>query len=355
MRKYKNMKKVICKLVAITLLFTMLGNFKYNACDAETQISIHQAETIIDELNSTIKDNQEMILMDVIDEGNYSKSEIKHFNNKIEEDDFDEAIDYLKTISDNKTDEYINKEAAVSDIEDLQEQEFINPSTGKSFSSVLEVKKFFETQGIEIDDSYYEICRKTEQIKEANSSMELSQLIVEVNDEIVAKDRKIFTWGDNVEASSLYQETRAQWNTLTDKEKSLVIIEPRKAMATKALANQAYDMTQDEFGYNGLGDKSDGFRHGVWNALMTRDITRAWADLYATAHGSGKTKKQLEKKAADGYKEKEHRKMDLHNNAVGRDVINWYDTFLNVSDKKLKKRVKAKLTNKSSEIYWLHK
>ena len=47
--------------------------------------------------------------------------------------------------------------------------------------------------------------------------------------------------------------------------------------------------------------------------------------------------------------------MDLHNNAVGRDVINWYDTFLNVSDKKLKKRVKAKLTNKSSEIYWLHK
>lgn len=92
----------------------------------------------------------------------------------------------MKTISDNKTDEYINKEAAVSDIEDLQEQEFINPSTGKSFSSVLEVKKFFETQGIEIDDSYYEICRKTEQIKEANSSMELSQLIVEVNDEIVA-------------------------------------------------------------------------------------------------------------------------------------------------------------------------
>ena len=78
------MKKVICKLVAITLLFTMLGNFKYNACDAETQISIHQAETIIDELNSTIKDNQEMILMDVIDEGNYSKSEIKIFNNKIE-------------------------------------------------------------------------------------------------------------------------------------------------------------------------------------------------------------------------------------------------------------------------------
>ena len=46
--------------------------------------------------------------------------------------------------------------------------------------------------------------------------------------------------------------------------------------------------------------------------------------------------------------------MDLHNNAEGRDVIHWYDTALNVSDKKLKDRVKKKLTNKKSDIYWLH-
>lgn len=48
--------------------------------------------------------------------------------------------------------------------------------------------------------------------------------------------------------------------------------------------------------------------------------------------------------------------MDLHNNSIGRDVIKWYDTILNVSDKKLKKRVKGKLTNnKKTGIYWLHK
>ena len=113
-------------------------------------------------------------------------------------------------------------------------------------------------------------------------------------------------------------------------------------------------MTNKEFGYNGLGDKSDGFRHGTWNALLTRDISRAWAELYTTAHESGKSNEQLERRAADNFKEKDHRKMDLHNNAEGRDVIKWYDTILNVSNSDLKRRVKRKLTNKKSDIYWLH-
>lgn len=48
--------------------------------------------------------------------------------------------------------------------------------------------------------------------------------------------------------------------------------------------------------------------------------------------------------------------MDLHNNSIGRDVIKWYDTSINVSDSKLQKRIENKLTNnKSTGIYWLHK
>lgn len=104
------------------------------------------------------------------------------------------------------------------------------------------------------------------------------------------------------------------------------------------MTDSAYDITNKQFGYNGLGDKSDGFRHGIWNALLTRDITRSWAEAYTTAHESGKSAKQLEKKAKDGYKEKYHRNMDLHNNAIGRDVVKWYDTGLNVSDTELVKR-----------------
>lgn len=104
-----------------------------------------------------------------------------------------------------------------------------------------------------------------------------------------------------------------------------------------------------------MGDASDGYRHAVWNALMTRDITRFWAKAYSTAHESGKSNKELEKKASDGYKEKLHRSMDLHNNEIGRNIINWYDTKINVSDNQLKKRVVKKMTNKKKTgIYWLH-
>ena len=161
-------------------------------------------------------------------------------------------------------------------------------------------------------------------------------------------------FGQTVKASSLYKETKKQWNALTTKEKVLIALEPKKALMTKELADLAYSMTNKEFGYNGLGDKSDGFRHGTWNALLTRDISRAWAELYTTAHESGKSNEQLERRAADNFKEKDHRKMDLHNNAEGRDVIKWYDTILNVSNSDLKRRVKRKLTNKKSDIYWLH-
>lgn len=105
----------------------------------------------------------------------------------------------------------------------------------------------------------------------------------------------LWNFGFDVEVDSKYKETYAQWKSLTDEEKALVICEPKKALATKSLTKKAFEMTEDEFGYNGLGDKSDGFRHRVWNALMTRDITRAWVKSYATAHESGKTKKQLKK------------------------------------------------------------
>ncbi len=104
-------------------------------------------------------------------------------------------------------------------------------------------------------------------------------------------------------------------------------------------------------GWNGLGDLSDAFHHAIWNALMSRYISEAWAYLYATAH-EDKSEEELNQKATDGYYEWQHRDMDLYNNQQGRDVWYWYDSILYTFDSDLVDRVLTKLNN--GELTWLH-
>lgn len=348
------------------LLLSSIGNVDYKVCHAGDRINISQAEEMVDNLNRIIENNREELYEEFVgemkesDELDYDNQEqLDKFvdkNNSIEEK-VEDVVEFLENNEeDEEVIEDIEQELKVSNVEQLENQHFINPLTGKEFESVEEVSEYLEVKGYEVDDEDLELCEIIEEIKE-DSDSELPELIVEVNNQIIEEyDEKKWEFGINVSASNAYKEAYSQWTSLTSDEKALIICEPKKAIATKALTKKAFEMTQKRFGYNGLGDKSDGFRHGVWNALMTRDITRAWAKAYATAHESGKTKKQLEKKAADGYTEKRHREMDLHNNSIGRDVIKWYDTSINVSDSKLKKRIENKLTNnKSTGIYWLHK
>ena len=157
-------------------------------------------------------------------------------------------------------------------------------------------------------------------------------------------------------ASSKYQITYDVWNSMTTAEKVLCVEYPSKAIIVKGCANQAYEWTEDKFGYNGLGDKSDGYRHGIWNALMTRALNNRYlAELFATAHEMA-SDEELKKKQADGYTLKAHRLMDMHNNEIGRNVVNWYDTTINLSNNDIKSRVSDKLTgNVKTGIYWLHK
>ncbi len=143
------------------------------------------------------------------------------------------------------------------------------------------------------------------------------------------------------------------WRKLTTGEKLLIVSDPKAALMTDALAKLAFQWTQEKFGKNGLGDKSDGYRHGTWNALMTRDISRSWAEAYATAH-EDKSQTELQQKESDGYYKYQHRNMDLNNNKVGRAQIQWYEYWWNCSDATVKSRISAKLTNKSGEIIWLH-
>ena len=56
-------------------------------------------------------------------------------------------------------------------------------------------------------------------------------------------------------------------------------------------------------------NKGDAFRHAYWNAILSRMIGRSSAKLWTDAHENGAAGQPVRQK-----------RMDLHNNWVGRDV-----------------------------------
>ena len=106
------------------------------------------------------------------------------------------------------------------------------------------------------------------------------------------------------------------WNTLTPSEKKLVIRYPFAAIDVNKAKNIAIKQTESRFGENGLGNQSDAFRHGLWNAEMTILIGKDKAEMFATAHED----KDVSGVESDGYTKIEHRNMDLHNNEIGREM-----------------------------------
>ena len=106
------------------------------------------------------------------------------------------------------------------------------------------------------------------------------------------------------------------WNVLTDSEKKLCIRSSFDALKVNKAKNIATSQTEAKFGTNGLGNRSDAFRHGIWNAEMTVLIGKERAELFATAHED----KDVTGTELDGYPKTAHRDMDLHNNKVGREI-----------------------------------
>ncbi len=106
------------------------------------------------------------------------------------------------------------------------------------------------------------------------------------------------------------------WNALTDSEKKLCVRYPFDVLKVNTAKNIATSKTEAKFGFNGLGDRSDAFRHGIWNAEMTILIGEEKAELFATAHED----KDITGYEPDGYPKTAHRDMDLHNNELGRRI-----------------------------------
>lgn len=89
----------------------------------------------------------------------------------------------------------------------------------------------------------------------------LTKLVKEINEqaEQLSTNSSFGSCGTKVKASSLYIVAYSTWTTLTTEEKILIALDPKKALYTKYLTDDAYTYTKNKFGYNGLGDKLVGF------------------------------------------------------------------------------------------------
>lgn len=111
--------------------------------------------------------------------------------------------------------------------------------------------------------------------------------------------------------------------------------------------NIATEQTDRKFGYSGLGDRSDAFRHGIWNAEMTVLIGKEKAELFATAHED----KDVTGDESDGFPKTAHKDMDLHNNEVGRAIGEQNN---NVSEDEMVDIIYQDIYSETTQFVWLH-
>lgn len=137
------------------------------------------------------------------------------------------------------------------------------------------------------------------------------------------------------------------WNVLTDSEKKLCIRYPLDALKVNTAKNIATSKTEAKFGFNGLGDRSDAFRHGIWNAEMTILIGKEKAELFATAHED----KDVTGNESDGYPKTAHRDMDLHNNEIGRRI--GADNS-HASEDDMADIIYNEIVSSTTQFIWLH-
>lgn len=137
------------------------------------------------------------------------------------------------------------------------------------------------------------------------------------------------------------------WNVLTDSEKKLCIRYPFDALKVNTAKNIATSQTEIKFGYNGLGDRSDAFRHGIWNAEMTILIGKDKAEMFATAHED----KDVTGNESDGYSKSAHKEMDLHNNEVGRNIG---ESNVDASEDEMADIIYETIYSENCQFIWLH-
>jgi len=100
-----------------------------------------------------------------------------------------------------------------------------------------------------------------------------------------------------------------KYKPLTDTGRDFVKSHPYAAWAFRETAKKASIEAQRRFSGPSLhNERGDAFRHCYWNALMVKAVDAKLAKEFTDAH---------EERPGQPTREK---KMDLHNNAVGREI-----------------------------------
>ena len=123
---------------------------------------------------------------------------------------------------------------------------------------------------------------------------------------------------------------------------------PFDALKVNKAKEIATKQTERKFGKNGLGDRSDAFRHGIWNAEMTVLIGSEKSRAFLRQHM--KIKILLETKAMDIQK-MSTKKMDLHNNEIGRKLG---ADNLSAPEEKMAEIIYDEIMREDSLFVWLH-
>lgn len=185
------------------------------------------------------------------------------------------------------------------------------------------------------NDEFKQMIALLLEVKEENPQLD-DEAFTKILEDKVAEERSIHARG----ISDI-------WNSLTTAERKLVIRYPFDALKVNEAKDIASTQTINKFGYSGLGDSSDAFRHGIWNAEMTVLIGADKADLFATAH----EERDVTGMEADGFLKVEHKEMDLHNNSIGREIGS---NNIDASEEQMAQLVYLEIVSSNSKFIWLH-
>lgn len=136
--------------------------------------------------------------------------------------------------------------------------EYQSLQVGDSYSVIEDI----DALGFPAD--YDDFVDKIKEIKDSNPDLSPEQILKEYED----------MYCNAAQPAGWYES----WTALTLSEKILIATNPVNAAITKELANNAVAKTAELYGYNGLGDNTDAFRHAYWNVKLAKFIKST--DMY---------------------------------------------------------------------------
>ena len=131
---------------------------------------------------------------------------------------------------------------------------------------------------------------------------------------------------------------------LTDAELELMALHPDQAAIFLRDGYRATKLTEEKYGFTPEdGTLGNAYRHAMWNALLKQSFhSEKIAKMWTDAHEDYPEERLLNEEWK-GHTRKEHCEMDLHNNAVGLDVVEWYEWWLSTDE--ISNRIMERINN----------